>query len=117
MVHLIAQKNCLIMKLFTQPCQECNLNNNEAQLQAAGLIPTHNDFFIKLCLREGFPQSRALRFSTYSHLLLIDPSQVLQEPSKSSDLQHPTAPCCGFRMPAWGCSKARFFRNAITWMP
>lgn len=49
--HHIAQKNHLIIKLFTQPCKEFHLNNNEAQLQTAGLIRLHNDFFIKLPLR------------------------------------------------------------------
>lgn len=50
LLHHIAQKNHLMVKLFTQPCRELHLNNNEAQLRAAGLILVHNDFFIKLCL-------------------------------------------------------------------
>lgn len=50
-------------ELFSQPCQEPNLNNNEARLQAAGLIPAHADFFIKLCLARAFPAAEPLTAS------------------------------------------------------
>lgn len=84
--------------LFSQPCQEPNLNNNEARLQAAGLIPVHADFFIKLCLARAFPAAEPLSAS-------IAPSRYAGGTLQTS-LSQQSPQCHGAVLqglvPAWG---------------